>query len=795
MQDSTIMSGIFNRFTSRVVMGELLIHGLLAAAIFLLILPLAEQLLKNQFLDSTLADAKRMAVLLEQGNQSLSDIDKLLGGKLKLIHLDIQDGSITSIEKDPAFADKPDNTYYIAVPLHIQAQDYILQLGYDESETRASIEAARRIGIYIIAGYLILALLIAALIGPRLARPLRQLGEAARQIATGEHARQLDLHSNVGEIKQLISDLESMRSELISQREALATREARLSAILTDLADGLITIDSEDKIQSYNLTAERIFGYPASEVVGQNANLLFGENADDIIAGKWITPIEIPGKRKNGVTFQLEVSTSETSQLDEPVQILVCRDISARKQTETRLKSQHEELERSVIKRTRDLAEANRELKHQALHDSLTGLPNRVLLHDRLSQAILSAKREGHVVALMISDLDRFKEVNDTLGHHYGDLLLQQVGMRLRSVLRDSDTVARLGGDEFAILLPDIMNDEQATQIAEKIAKAVDAPFIFENHNIHVGISIGISLCPMDSEEPSKLMRQSDIAMYAAKHSTRSSAFYKPELDDHSISRLSMAGELRRGLQQKQFILHYQPTIDLREDKVIGVEALVRWQHPEKGLIAPDEFIQLAENSGHIRELTSFVLEEALQQLHLWNSTGLILRMSINLSAHSLHDAGFCDHIHALLQRWQIQPDHVQLEITERALMRDPTQAMKALKSLSEMGIKLAIDNFGTGYSSLSYLKQLPVQEIKVDRSFVHGMLTNGGDKVIVRTSIVLAHSLRLKVIAEGVDNETSLALLKELNCDLAQGYHIHSPGPADELRSWIQHSHWHSGI
>ena len=794
------MGSFFHRFTSRMVLAELLIHGLLASVVFILILPAVEHHVKSQFVEHSVQNAKQLAATLETYQQPPSDIEHLRGDSLNLIHLNIQDGSITTVETDPHFGDQPDNLFYVAVPLTIDDQPYLLQLGYGETETADLVASTKKYGAYIAIAYILLAVLIAAMLGPQLTRPLIQLGQAARAIASGKHSRRLNFHSNVSEIKQLIHDLESMRGELVSQSEALATREARLSTIMANVIDGLITIDKDGKIQSFNLAAERIFGYTASEAVGKDIHLLFSnsftdifetDNKENAFSIEQIAPFETEGKRKSGVSFHVEASINEVCQMDGSIYILVCRDITERKQAEAKIKSLQEDLERRVIKRTRELANVNKELKHQALHDSLTSLPNRVLLNDRLAQAIRAAKRENHSIALMLTDLDRFKEINDTLGHHYGDLLLQQVAVRLRGVLRDSDTVARLGGDEFAILLPNISDQEQITQAASKIAHAIDMPFIFEDKNIHIGISIGIAMYPQDSEEPSKLMRQADIAMYVAKRSGIDYTFYKPELDDHSISRLSMAGELRHGLQAKEFIVHYQPTVDLRTNKMIGVEALARWQHPQKGLIQPDEFIMLAEHSGHIRELTAFVLEESLQQLHFWNKTGLKLRMSVNLSSRSLYDSSLSAYISKLLQRWNIAANQLQLEITERALMHDPLQAMKNLTALDEMGIKLSIDDFGTGYSSLAYLKQLPVHEIKVDRSFVHAMLEHDEDKVIVRSTIDLAHNMGHQVIAEGVDNEAALNLLKQMGCDLAQGYHITQPVEAERLRKWLYNSDW----
>ncbi len=791
------MGGLFNRFTSRMVLGELLIHGLLASVVFILLLPSLEQHLQNQFTNTSLANASQLAGTLEHFQHPPAEIDSILNGNLSLIHLNIQDGSITHVEADSQFGDRNDNVYHIAVPLLINKADYILQLGYDETATAELISNTRQYGLIILASYILLAAIIATIVGPQLTRPLVQLGQAARKIASGNHARHLEFNSNIHEIKQLSTDLELMRGELVNQREALATREARLSTIMANIIEGLITVDSNGKIISFNLAAEQIFGYNASEVVGQDIQLLFDQDFSAFFSNKTadsfetIAFYETQGKRKQGASFHLEASVNQLHQLDDYIYIVICRDISERKQAEAKIKSLQADLEGRVIKRTQQLAGANKELKHQALHDALTSLPNRVLLQDRLAQAIRTAKRNEHSAALLLSDLDRFKEVNDTLGHHYGDLLLQQVAVRLRGVLRDSDTVARLGGDEFAILLPDVSDQDQIILTANKIVAAIEAPFIFEDQNIHIGISIGVAICPSNSDNPSTLMRQADIAMYVAKRSNTDIAFYKPELDEHSIKRLSMAGELRRGLQQKQLVVHYQPNVDLHQNKVTGVEALVRWQHTEKGLIPPNDFIPLAEHSGHIRELTTFVLEESLQQLHLWNSTGLSLLMSVNLSGRSLHDSGLCDQITSLLERWQIKPQHLQLEITERALMYDPIQANETLAQLDAIGVKLSIDDFGTGYSSLAYLKHLPIHEIKIDKSFVHAMLEQDADKIIVRSTIDLAHNMGHQVIAEGVDSEEALKLLKEMGCDLAQGYHITHPVAAEELRKWLYNSIW----
>ncbi len=789
--------GFFNKFTNRMVITELFIHGLLASLLLFLVLPQLENNFKQQFIHNSETNAQHLASLINHLPQypfKLNSINREESG-LRLVHLDPQDGSITHIEKDPAFADQNDDRYYIAIPLKLADNDYVLQLAYDEAPTKVLLNDIHQFGITLVLSYIFISMLLAALLGPQLIKPLIRLSEAARRIAHGDHVRHLDIKTNTLEISQLANDLELMRTELVDQKEAIATREARLSTIMANVIDGLITINNKGSIESFNLAAERIFGYTASEIIGENIGQLFelpfdtaGKNkGDSPINIEQLEPYETRGRRKDGHLFFLEVSINEACQIDGCIYIAVCRDISDRKHAETKIHNLQEELERRVVKRTRELASVNKELQHQALHDALTGLPNRVLMKDRLDQAIRAAKREECSVALMVTDLDRFKEINDTLGHHYGDLLLQQVAVRLRSALRDSDTVARLGGDEFAILLPNINDEKQVKQAAKKIAEEIDKPFIFENQNVHVGISIGIALYPKDNEQTSKLMRQADVAMYVAKRSHQDYAFYESEQDQHSLSRLSMAGELRQALNDKQFVIHYQPTINLETEQVVGVEALVRWQHPKKGLIAPSEFIPLAEQTGLVQDLTTLVLEESLQQLHSWQAKGIKLRMSINLASRCLYDSELVSQLKYLIDHWQLSATDIQLEVTEKSLMDDPSKALATLTELRMLGVSLAIDDFGTGYSSMSYLHQFPIQEIKVDHSFINGMLSNKADLAIVHSIIKLAHNMKHRVIAEGVDEKSAIAVLKQMNCDLVQGYLFSPALAADEFQKWLK--------
>jgi diguanylate cyclase len=424
---------------------------------------------------------------------------------------------------------------------------------------------------------------------------------------------------------------------------------------------------------------------------------------------------------------------------------------------------------------------------HQALHDPLTGLPNRILLRDRTGQAIRQSDRELVPAALLLLDLDRFKEVNDTLGHHYGDQLLVQVGQRLQAALRKVDTVARLGGDEFAVLLPRIEAAEGAVTVAEKLQAALEEPFLLEGLSLDVEASIGVALYPEHGSDPEELLQRADIAMYVAKDTHAGFVLFDPSLDQHSPRRLALLGELRRAIDHQQLVLHYQPKVDAHTGQMLGVEALVRWQHPERGLIPPNDFIPLAERTGLIGPLTHYVLDAALHQCREWRQAGHELAIAVNVSARSLLDLAFPNQVAGLLARWELPARLLVVEITESTIMTDPTHALEILGQLNAMGVKIAIDDFGTGYSSMAHLKTLPVHELKVDRSFVSHMTSSTSDAVIVHTTVDLGRNLGLRVVAEGVEDPQTLQELDALGCDAIQGYYISRPLPADDLIHWLE--------
>jgi len=439
---------------------------------------------------------------------------------------------------------------------------------------------------------------------------------------------------------------------------------------------------------------------------------------------------------------------------------------------------------------SRRVARQAEQLAAQAMYDPLTGLANRALLYDRLDLEIELAKRARTSFGVALMDLDRFKEVNDTLGHNVGDELLREVGRRLKETVRAGDTVARLGGDEYVVLIHDL-DAKGVPAVANKLLATLDEPFHWQHQSIDLGASLGISLFPSQSTDASGLIRCADIAMYVAKRAGKGYALYAPEQAQTNSSDLSIKSELREAIQSDQLSLYYQPQIDHRSQRVVGLEALVRWNHPQRGFLAPDQFISLAEDAGLIGPLTHWVLKTALNQLAALRRQGHVLTMAVNLSARNLHDMELPASIRALLAESGVAPENLILEITESAVMANPSDGLSILTNLDRMGVTLAIDDFGTGYSSLAYLKRLPVDELKIDKSFVMDMEENENDAVIVRSTIDLAHNLGLKVTAEGVETQGAWDILEILGCDCSQGYFMGRPMNAEKLELWLRESGW----
>jgi diguanylate cyclase (GGDEF)-like protein len=422
---------------------------------------------------------------------------------------------------------------------------------------------------------------------------------------------------------------------------------------------------------------------------------------------------------------------------------------------------------------------------HDSLHDALTGLPNRTLLADRLGQALRADARMGTCTGLLLLDLDRFKQINDTFGHHYGDELLTQVGPRLAGVVRGVDTVARLAGDEFVVLLPEVGSIADATAVAAKLRAAFETPFQVEGIDLDVEVSVGVVLSGEHGKDVATLLKHADIAMYAAKTQNLGVSVYDPAVDGHSPAKLAILGDLRRALERGELILHYQPQLSLSTGDVVGAEALVRWQHPEHGLVFPNEFIPVDEHTGLIGPLTRHVLNTALAQARTWSDAGRPLPVSVNLSARNLLDQDLPGQVAALLNAHRVAPELLTLEVTESAIMTEPARAQKVLEQLSALGIRISIDDFGAGYTSLGQLKNLPVNELKIDRSFVMTMIQDPNNALIVRSVINLGQSLGFTLVAEGVETEQILTTLAGFGCNVAQGYHLSRPITAAAFDTW----------
>ncbi len=559
------------------------------------------------------------------------------------------------------------------------------------------------------------------------------------------------------------------------QVEALARFEATFASALT----GMLLIDLDGKVIDSNPAIQTLLGHSHAELAGRRLSEFVhpAERRRTRAAYRRMIAKDESSLRLqhrfvsgDGEVLWVDVSASLVRDPDggKSFAIVMIQDVTQRKKAEAALLSQ---------------AALN---EHQALHDGLTGLANRRLFRDRIDQAVKAGRRTDARVAVMVMDLDGFKEINDSLGHAAGDELLVELGRRLRTAVRGSDTVARLGGDEFGVLLPDASGTEDVALAVGRMQAAIETPMTLQGLSLSLESSIGIALYPDDGDDVETLLQCADGAMYQAKEEKSGSAFYDSSRVRQDTARLTLMGELRRALDRRELVLFYQPKAVLADGEVHAVEALLRWEHPVRGLVAPDDFIPAAQQTGLIKPLTRYVIDEALRQCRSWQDEGLRLAIAVNLSARNLLDADLPELVAALLERWNVEPCLLELEITESAMLADPVRTKLILERLSAMGIRLSIDDFGTGYSSLAYLKRLPVSEIKVDRSFVLNMETDEDDATIVRSTIDLARNLGLDVVAEGVETKAVWDRLRTLGCTAAQGYYLSRAIPPAALRTWL---------
>ena len=566
-----------------------------------------------------------------------------------------------------------------------------------------------------------------------------------------------------------------VRQVLASEQRArdlnlkLRRNEARIRAVLDRVDEGIISITSTGLIRTFNPAAERIFGYSAEEVVGNDVSMLMPQELANQCASYLATYLESGkglelgvahealAKRRDGSIFPVEVNVGEVKLEGEHLFIGALRDIADRKASEARV-------------------------THLANHDNLTDLPNRNLLQDRARQALSVAGRQQQRVGILFIDLDQFKTINDSLGHHIGDRLLQTVASRILGCLRDEDTVARQGGDEFIVVLPAIKRFEDIGIVAQKLLSVLAAPYAIDNADLHTSASIGVSVFPDDGVDIETLMRNADTAMYHAKTNGRNNfQFFTPRMNQAAAERLNIENKLRHALTRQELSLVYQPIVSLREGRACAAEALLRW-YSDEGPITPDRFIPIAEETGLIVPIGEWVMRAALQERRRWLDQGHHLpRMFVNMSARQFAQKNLVATIGRMLHEVGLGPEHLGIEITESLLMERPEDAVRTLKTLSAMGIQISIDDFGTGYSSLSYLKRFPLNKIKVDRSFVRDIATDPDDAAIVTAIIAMAHSLNAAVVAEGVETQEQLSFLRAHGCDEFQGYLFSRPLPGTE--------------
>jgi len=547
---------------------------------------------------------------------------------------------------------------------------------------------------------------------------------------------------------------------------ALIEAKERMEQLYRVIPSAIFTVDKGGIVNSFNKKAEEITGYTAEEVIGNRCTVFALEpctNKCGLFSGNFKAPVqakECTIKRKDGeirtILKNADLFKDANGNILGGVESF--EDITERKQTE-------------------------KMLNYMAYYDSLTSLPNRMLLNDRLTLALSYAHRNKEMLAVMFLDLDNFKTINDTLGHTIGDKLLQSVSRRLSGCLREGDTIARLGGDEFVLLLPQIQHEEDAAKVAKKVLESLKPPFSYEGQDLHVTTSIGISLYPHDGKDVQTLLKNADAALYRAKEEGKNNyQLYTPALNAKAFERLSLENSMRKALERGEFILYYQPQIELVSCETIGMEALIRWQHPELGLIQPTDFVPIAEETGLIVPIGEWALRNACEQGKEWQEQGYrSLRISVNLSAIQFTQQDVVDMVERALSETGFNPENLELEITESVLMHDPETTTETLLKVKEMGVKVSIDDFGTGYSSLSYLKQFPIDRLKIDRMFIHALTENSSDAAIAKAIIAMAHNLGLKVVAEGVEETTQLEILRSLKCDEVQGYLLSIPLPVEE--------------
>jgi diguanylate cyclase (GGDEF)-like protein len=589
-------------------------------------------------------------------------------------------------------------------------------------------------------------------------------GDMAAVAATGDQTLLLTYENDVG-----------LARKHLGQAREIALSEGRQTDVV--FVDDLIR-----RVDSYNQAirdALTLFLAGDEEASTRNQNEL------SVTATRLAEDLRVAVEREQALVSAERASAAETSDRSFLTQaILGAFALAAATGAGGTLIVKARQLTQNIEKRKR----AEEKIKHLAYHDALTGLPNRNLLENRLATALTQAHRKSHMLALLYLDLDRFKRVNDGVGRAFGDQVLQRVAERLTSIVRQAGTIARVGGDEFAVLLPEISRAEDAAQVAERILEGLRPPLVLGGSQVHPTTSMGIAFYPNDAEEPDTLLRNADIAMYNAKEQGRDNyQLYSLGMRALNPDPLTLESDLRCALERDQFVVYYQPQVCVADSQIVGVEALVRWQHPDRGLMLPTEFIPVAEESGLIVPLGEWVLRTACAQASAWHEAGLSpIRVAVNLSARQFQQRDLVEVVGRVLKDTGLDPRFLQLEITESVAMHDIDFTSRVLVNLKDMGIQIAIDDFGTGHSSLNYLRRLPIDDVKIDQSFVRDVITDPNDAAIVGSIVAMTHELNLKLVAEGVETEEQLDFLKDRRCDVVQGFLFSKPMPADAVEQII---------
>ncbi len=566
----------------------------------------------------------------------------------------------------------------------------------------------------------------------------------------------------------------------ITKEKELQLKYSHYAQIIEQIHDSVISLDLNGYINSWNRGSEVLFGYSAEEMLGKHFSLLcpeeecilHKESIDALMKQKeYKTEVRLKQRSGRVVYVELTLSLLKNEQGEAMGIVSYAHDITDRKEAEARL------LEQKKI------------LHYQAHHDALTHLPNRVLFFDRLEQSIHKTERLGSGFALFFIDLDKFKYINDSLGHGIGDRVLRVAAKRIEETIRQEDTLARLSGDEFTVIMEDLQHPEDAYLLAEKILDILQRTIHIDEYTIYISGSIGISLYPQDATDSENLLKYADTAMYKAKEKGRNTfQFYASEMTEYAMERMEMKSSLKEAIEKEEFVIHYQPQIDVMNDRLIGLEALIRWKHPQRGMLSPEHFISLAEETGLIVEIDKWVMRTAMYQVSHWHKEGLIPDvLALNLSIKQLEGHDFLQEIQLYFERFDFKPQWLELEIPEGEVRKNHKETISKLQKLHAMGIGISIDDFGTGYSSLSLLKRLPINRLKIDRSFVENIPDDKEDTAIVKAIIALAGSLKLDIIAEGVETEEQKVFLLKNGCTKMQGFYYSRPIPSEEMHRFLQ--------